>query len=390
MRSKPATSKATSAASISGPAEAEMVVDLDRVVANWRLLSALPGAKECAGIVKGDAYGHGMLECAAALLTAGCKMFYVATLADAVRLDEGRLLPGIGVLGGLLPGEEETFASRAITPVLNDAGQMQRWHTHAVRTGDPLKAIIHFDTGMNRLGLTAADRALVEKHPEWGDGLTVTHVMTHMVASDDLDFELCHRQRALFLDAAKPILKRWPSALRSISNSCASFMGPDFTLDHHRPGKALYGMNPLTGLKNPMAIPGRVTAPLVQVKTVERGDPVGYSATWRATGPTRIGTVAIGYANGYPRHASNRGAVAIGGHRAPLVGRVSMDLLTVDVSAVPEPLLVPGAEVEITGDVITPAELAQAGGTSELALMIGLGKGCARRHTGGAAAAPSR
>jgi alanine racemase len=116
---------------------------------------------------------------------------------------------------------------------------------------------------------------------------------------------------------------------------------------------------------------------------VGRGDPVGYSATWRATAPTRIGTVAIGYANGYPRHASNRGAVAIGGHRAPLVGRVSMDLLTVDVSALPEPLLVPGAEVEICGDVITPAELAEAGGTNELALMIGLGKGCKRRHTGG-------
>ncbi len=357
-------------------AEAEMVVDVAAVVANYRLLQSLSPQGECAAVVKGDAYGHGMLACAPALQQAGARTFFVASLADGVRLAARINPPSIAVLGGIMPGEEAVFVAHSLVPVLNDAGQLAMWSAHAAKLARKLPAMIHIDTGMNRLGLTATDLKRIRATPDRLKALTVSTVMSHLVASDDLDFALCASQLAAFRVHAK----LFPNAKLSVANSAASFFGPEYLCDMHRPGKSLYGINPLTGCDNPMRTPATVMAPLSQVKTIKRGDAVGYSATWRATATTKVATVAIGYANGYPRQASSRSYVAFAGHRAPVIGRVSMDLLTIDVSAVPEHLLRPGTPVEILGPTISPAELAAAAHTNEHDVLIAFGRGCARRH----------
>ncbi|TGQ36961.1 alanine racemase [Mesorhizobium sp. M4B.F.Ca.ET.214.01.1.1] len=356
--------------------QAEMIVDLEAVRGNYRRLNAMAGGADCAAVVKGDAYGHGMIPSALALRQAGARTFFVATANDGVTLRVALQEAEICVLGGFLPEEREAFVGANLVPVLNSRNQIEEWEKVAVGVERPLASIIHFDTGMNRLGLLADDVAWLRQNLPLLSRIPPILYMSHLSAADDLDFDRCEFQRGAFLSAVSGL----PIAKMSLANSAGTYLGADYAFDMVRPGKATFGINPLTGRPNPMLQPARVVAPIIQVKTMKRGAPVGYSSTYRLTEQAKIATVAIGYANGYSRAGSSRAAVSVAGFAAQVVGRISMDLLTVDVSGVPDWALVPGSPAEILGPHVRDHDLAKACGTIEHEILISLGHGCARRY----------
>ena len=353
-----------------------MTIDLDCVRSNFRQLRQIAPEAACAAVVKGDAYGHGMLHCARALLQCGATTFFVATSSDGGILRSISSNISICVLGGILPGEEDHFVRHGLVPVLNDLGQVELWAAKAREMKKELNAYFHFDTGMNRLGLNGSDAELLAADSHVFEGIRAICYMSHLSASDDLDFDSCERQRARFLS----MISKLPQTNLSLANSAASHFGKRFTLDMYRPGKATFGINPTTGRTNSLRQPATLHAPLIQLKTLGRAEAVGYSSTFRLSEQSRIATVGIGYANGYPRAASNHGHVAVGGFQAPVVGRVSMDLITIDVSSVPERLLHPGAPVEILGPNIRDSILADSSGTIEHDVLISLGRGNVRQY----------
>jgi alanine racemase len=353
-----------------------MIVDLGAVQRNFRMLSAMASGT-CAAVVKGDAYGHGMLECAKALRAVGAGLFFTARFEDALLL-RGKLGvgPRIAVLDGVTRSSISEAIAKDITPVANSMEQLDLLASNSLQRGEPITAFVQLDTAMNRLGLSPAED---ESALTLLQSLDVRAYMTHFASADDVDLDLCRRQ----VERLKARVRRMPGAPLSIANSCGTFLGPEFHGEMIRPGKSTFGINPLSADSNPLEEPATVLAPVIQVRTLEKGDPVGYSCTWRAPERRRVAILAIGYANGYFRRNSNLGRVAFAGRPAPVVGRVSMDLTAVDVTALGESEVRVGALAEIVGPTISYRSLAETTGTNEHEALISLGRGCRRTYTGG-------
>ena len=306
---------------------AVLEVDLAGIVANWRALRARHGG-QTAGVVKADAYGLGAARVAPALHAAGCRHFFVAHLSEALAIRA--LLPGamLAVLNGSPRGAEEELARNDIDPVLGSLDEIACWGALARRLGRTLPALLHIDTGMNRLGLDRRELTTLQQNRALLEGISLRYTLTHLVASEVFGDPLNTAQLRRF-DAACAGL---PPAPRSVANSSAIFLGADWRSDLARPGAALYGINPTPGQPNPMQAPARLRARILQVREVQAGESVGYNATWRAPGVRRIATAGIGYADGWKRALSGRGHALFDGSPVPLVGRVSMDLTTYDVT----------------------------------------------------------
>jgi alanine racemase len=365
-------------AGIAAAADAVLDIDLGALVGNWRRLGdRLKRGAICAGMVKADAYGLGMDTVAPALAAAGCRLFFVAQLAEGVALR--RRLPNhdIAVLNGLLPGGESEFIAHRLIPVLNDLGQIAAWR----RAGAGREAILHVDTGMARLGLPpdelarlAADRTLL-------DGVALRAVMSHLACAD----EPFHPHNSRQLAAFKAALAVLPAAPASFANSSGIFLGADYHFDIARPGAAVYGVNPLPGNPNPMAQVVRLKGKILQTRDIDTGDTVGYGSTHRREGPGRIATVAVGYADGWLRSLSNRGSVAIAGRRVPVVGRISMDLMTIDVTGLDPQATSPGRFAELIGPDNDIDAVAAAAGTIGYEMLTALGRRYHRVYGGEAA-----
>ena len=355
-----------------------LTIDLTAVTDNWRLLRDRAAPAACAAVVKADAYGLGIEQVAPALADAGCTLFFVATLDEGLRLRS--LLPQVevAVLGGLLPGTATIFLRDRLIPVLNDLGQAARWREETAKAGRRAPAILHVDTGMNRLGLDPAETALLTADPALLDGIDLSYVMTHMACPD----EPAHPLNALQLARFRAALAALPGAKGSLAASSAIFLGPDHHFDLVRPGAALYGVNPIPGAPNPMRQAVRLDGRVLQVRHVDRGEGVGYGASRTCGNPSKIVTVATGYADGYLRALSNRGSARIAGHDVPMIGRVSMDLLTFDVTGLPEGLVHPGGLVELLGEGYTPDDAARDAGTIGYEILTSLGGRYARRYIG--------
>ena len=349
-------------------AGAVLEIDLGAVVANWRTLRARHLSGPVAGVVKADAYGLGARAVAPALYAGGCRHFFTALLDEALAIRD--LLPDamLGVLNGPFPGTEAEYVAHGIVPVLGSLGEIDAWTAAARSTGRPLPAILHIDTGMSRLGLDERDLRSLHADPGRLGSIDLRFVMTHLAAADEPDSELNPMQRRR-LDAACAGL---PPAPRSIANSSAIFLGPDFASDLARPGAALYGVNPTPGRANPMRQTVRLRARVLAVREIAAGQTVGYNATWRAERASRIGTVAIGYADGWHRSHSGRGTALFDGRPVPLVGRVSMDLTTFDVTD--HPTLAPGDWLELIGSARTPDDVALAARTNGYEVLTSLGR----------------
>ena len=358
-------------------AGAVLTIDLGAVVHNYETLRDRLVGAGCAGVVKTDAYGLGMAEVAPALARAGCDAFFVATLDEGLALRALLADPAIAVFNGMLAGSEEVFAEHRLLPVLNDLGQVERWAGLATRHG-LLDAIIHLDTGMCRLGLPPSEAERLAAEPERLAGLNLTLVMSHLACAEERGHPMNREQRATF-DRLRAAL---PAAPASLANSSGVFLGPEFHYDLARPGVAVYGVNPTPDAPNPMAEVVRLQSKIIQVRDVDTPQTVGYGAAHRVARPGRIATVPVGYADGYRRSLSGRAFAAIDGVRIPVVGRISMDLVTLDVSSLRPDQTVPGVTVDLIGGACPIDEIATLGDTISHEILTCLGQRYRRRYVG--------
>lgn len=347
---------------------ARLTIDLAAIQANWRSLAARHPSGPVAGVVKADAYGLGATKVAPALFAAGCRHFFTAHLAEALAIRPR--LPGalVAVLNGLPPGSEASFAHHDVAPVLGTPGEIARWSALARRLGRPLPALLHVDTGMNRLGLDAAQLAALAADPTALAGIDLRYVMTHLSASEVPGDPANAAQRRRFAASCAML----PPLPRSFANSSGIFLGPDFASDLARPGAALYGINPSPGQPNPMRPAVRLAARILALRAIRKGEAVGYNATWTAPRDSRIATIGVGYADGWLRSHSNRGHAVFDGAMLPLVGRVSMDLTTLDATDCQA--LREGDWVELIGPARPVDEVAQAAGTNGYEILTSLGR----------------
>jgi alanine racemase len=361
-------------------AGAILSIDLDALAENYGILAGqAAGGIGCAAVVKANAYGLGVDRVAPVLFAAGCRRFFVAQLEEGIQLRG--LLPEaeIGVLGGLLAGLQDDFLAHRLTPTLNSLGEIGIWAGHARRLGEALGADLHIDTGMRRLGLPPGELDRLAGEPDRLAGIELSYLMSHLACAEERDHPLNARQLSDFRQARD----RLPPAPASFANSSGIFFGPDYHFDLLRPGIALYGANPTPGRENPMRPVVRLEARIWQVRDVRPGETVGYGATYEISRPARIATVALGYGDGHPRALSNCGQVTVGGQAAPVIGRISMDSTSIDVSGLPEDRVRPGTLVEVIGPDNSIDAVAAAAGTIPNELLTHLGRRYHRTYTGG-------
>lgn len=347
-------------------------IDLGALKENYRLLDSLTAPTcETAAAVKADAYGLGAGPVAQALYEAGCRTFFVATPQEGVRLRGD--LPGpatIAILHGYAPEDEKHFTHAHLTAVLNSLEQI-RAYAVASKPSHPKPAILHFDTGMNRLGLGSAEAESLSKNKTLLKNLKIEMIMSHFASAEEGQNTLNAEQVKRF----SKIAQDYPGVRRSLCNSSAIFGDKGWHLDLTRPGMALYGLNPSPEKKNPMRRVVTLDAPVLQIKTASKGETAGYNATYRFDKETRLAIAGVGYADGLLRSLGNKGVLYWQGHALPVRGRVSMDLIICDLSAVPESQIpVPGDRLEIIGENQGADDLAKAAGTIGYEILTSLGQ----------------
>lgn len=364
-------------------AGAVLTIDLVALKENWRRLNTRAGQAECGAAVKGNAYGLGIAPVARALWEAGCRSFFVARPKEGEELRG--LLPDatIYILDGLFAGQAEFYAKLNLCPALISIEEAREWAAFGRVYGRKLPCAIHVDTGINRLGFSLPEFDALRADGFTMEGLNVTLLMSHLACADEPSHPLNQRQREAFA----AVRARMPGVAASLANSSGVFLGEGFTHELVRPGIALYGGNPTQALANPMLPVAILEGAVMQLRDVAAGDTVGYSATWQATRPTRIAILGAGYKDGVPRALSSRAPegpaqVFINGRRCPIIGRVSMDMMAIDITDLPDGSVRRGTRAEILGRHIGIDEAASWAGTISYELLTRLGSRYARLYTG--------
>lgn len=355
---------------------ATLHIDLGALVDNYRLLQRAVAPATVAGVVKADAYGLGAPEVSGALFDAGCRHFFVAHLCEAAILRPD-LPPAatLYILNGLRPGAEADCAAIGAVPALNSLEQVDAWAACARAQGRALPAVLQVDTGMARLGLMPQDAAILAAQRDRLEGIDLLLLMSHLACADQPGDPFNQQQwRAL-----QVIADLFPGVPLSLDNSGGALAVRSDHGDLVRAGIALYGAAPHDAA-NPMRPVVALDAYIMQLRTVPTGAGVGYGLTHRCDRPSHIATVSVGYADGWPRHLSNRGSAWIGGVRAPIVGRVSMDSMALDVTDVPDYLLYPGAPVELIGPHQSIDAVAAQAGTISYEILTRLGRRYGRNY----------
>jgi len=360
-----------------------LTIDLAALAGNWRRLAALARPAECAAVVKADAYGTGIAAAGPALAAAGARTFFVALPEEGAALRRALKRSAapearIYVLNGFFAEAADLYGESRLSPVLGHPGELERWSAWADRG----RAALHVDTGMNRLGFTEGEVESLAR--SGGPGKDVDLLVSHLACADEPEHAINETQLRRF-EAARARLKL-PRA--SLANSAGIHMGPGYLQDLVRPGIALYG-----GASHPQAVSDPVVtaeARILQVRTGHVGETVGYGATETLKRTSRIAILSTGYADGYLRAAgssdtSSGALVSIEGHLLPLVGRVSMDLLAVDVTDLPEDLAAPGRWAELFGHNVDIDAVARHAGTIAYELLTGLSRRAHRRYVGAGA-----
>jgi alanine racemase len=355
---------------------ARLTIRLGAVVSNYRIMQRLAAPACVAAVVKADAYGLGAEFVSSALAArAGCDTFFVARLEEGVALRPILPQARIFVLDGAPPDAVPALISHRLTPVLNSLADIAAWNAAAHAAHRELDAALHVDTGMHRLGLPPDELAILA-----GDvrkrlsRIRTVLVMSHLSCSDDRQA----RSNALQLERFQTALAMLPAAPASLASSGGVLLGKAYAFDMVRPGLGLYGGNPLPAESNPFLVAARLTARVLQLRRVDKGESVGYGATFQTGRPTVIATVAVGYADGLMRAIGNRGSAAVSGARAPFVGRVSMDLATLDVTDIQGVGV--ADEVELLGDVISLEEIASAANTASYEILTSLSARAPRHY----------
>lgn len=363
-------------------AGAVLSVDLDAIVENYRLLRAKGPQAVCSAVLKADAYGLGADRVGPALAAAGCRQFFVAHLDEGIALR--KVLPdscAIYVLHGPMPGSEPEFLEHALRPVLNGMEQIKSWQALGRKVGMALPAAIQVDSGMARLGLSPEELQTVSADRHFLDGITLTLVMSHLSWAEIPE----HPANAEALGRFRVARAMLPPAPASFANSSGLFLGPDYHFDLLRPGAALYGLCPQPGKPNPMRPVITLRGKVIQTRELSAGTPVGYNGRYVCHSQGRIATVGVGYADGFLRCLGNKASAAIRGQAVPIVGAVSMDLITLDISGLPFEVS-PGELVDlIGGEAGSPDVVATQAGTIGYEILTSLGGRYFRSYQGGAA-----
>ena len=364
-------------------AGAVLTIDLVALKDNWRLLSARAGEAECGAAVKGNAYGLGIAPVAKALWEAGCRSYFVARPKEGEELRAILPQATIYVLDGLFAGQAEFYAKLNLCPALISIEEAREWAGFGRVYGRKLPCALHVDTGINRLGFSMSEFDALLADNFLMEGLNVSLLMSHLACADDPPHSLNTRQR----DAFASVRARLPGIPASLANSSGIFLGGGFTHDLVRPGIALYGGNPTPGLPNPMRAVAHLEGTVMQVRHVKPGETVGYGGTWEAKRPTRIAVLGAGYKDGVPRALSSKedtgpAQVFLNGRRCPIIGRISMDMMAVDITELTPHSVVRGTRAEILGSNILIDEAAAWAGTISYELLTRLGSRYARLYTG--------
>jgi alanine racemase len=362
-------------------------IDLDALASNWRILRDNAGGAETAAVVKANAYGIGIEKAVPALGRAGCRTFFVAHLSEAIRTRAVAPDATIYVLNGLFTGTCPTYAEFDLRPVLGSFEEIEEWAGFCRAESQKRKAAIHVDTGMNRLGLTVPQGLTLKDRAELKDFET-SLLMSHFVSAEESDNPLNGEQ----IEAFQAVHVALPGIPASLANSSGIFLKGKPHFDLARPGYALYGGNPTPDQANPMKPVVALRARIVQLRWVEADHTVGYNGRWLALEKRRIATLSVGYADGYPRAASARGKsgdellagmALVAGMPCPFAGNVSMDLITIDVTDMPENQIQRGDTVTLIGDGLTIDEVGRRAGTIGYEILTNLGTRYARTYRGG-------
>ncbi|MFB9267969.1 alanine racemase [Bradyrhizobium erythrophlei] len=367
-------------------AGAVLTVDLAALRSNYRLIRDRVGPADVAAVVKANAYGLGAVHVATALLKEGCRDFFVAHLSEAREL-RSHLPPAAAlyVLNGLQPEAEAEAVALGVRPVLNSLAQLDAWASAGARLGRRLPAALQVDTGMSRLGLSAGDIEELLQRQSTLDQIELVLLMSHLACADEPD----HPANADQLTTFDKFAALFPATRLCFANSGGAFLGHPFHGDLVRPGIALYGVNPVSGSTRPLRPVVRLDARVIQVREIAEGAGVGYGLTFRASARTRLATIGIGYADGWPRCLSGRGAAYARGIRLPIVGRISMDSTVVDISALPQDTLCPGDLIEMIGPTQSLGDVARDAGTIAYEILTSIGQRYERVYLDDEAEQPS-
>ena len=340
-----------------------VIIDKKKLSHNFNEIKKRIGISKIIPVIKGDAYGHGITECFKTLYRCGSRDFYVARLEDAIKLKKQNLKNiNVFLLSGTTSKETcDQLSKYQIYPIINNLSQLEIINQY-------LKAIpyvLHFDTGMNRLGFKYSEISRIKSLTKTN---LIKFIMTHLSSADEKNMIECKYQ----LNQIKKINSYFKKPL-SIANSSGIFLGKSFHQNYVRPGKSLYGINPFFkksfGLKGVMSI----FAPILQTATIAKGQTVGYGKSYKAKKTTKVATIDFGYSDGYLRSGRNKVKVFIDGNACDVIGRISMDLITIDVSNIEDKDLYLGKAVEILGDNQSCEDLAIQTGTNEHEILISLG-----------------
>ncbi|MGL5839061.1 MAG: alanine racemase [Sphingorhabdus sp.] len=329
-------------------------LDGDALVSNWKWLAARSGVAACGAAIKADAYGLGARDVAPRLARAGCRDFFVAHWAEAAAIADQIPSAQIAVLNGVDENDLAYARQLGAIPVLNTARQLALW-----RESGGGRCHVMLDSGINRMGIGPE-----QMNAELFEGLEIDIALSHLASADE-DVAQNEEQLEAFERMAGTIVCN----RKSLANSAGIMLDRKFHFDLTRPGLALYGGIARPEQRSGIAQVVRIEVRVLQIRNLTAGQPVGYNASFRCSTDTRVATLSIGYADGYWRGFSGKGRACFKGHDMPVLGRVSMDLLTVDASLVPD--LSEGDWVEIAFDLQTAAALS---GMSQYELLTGLGK----------------
>jgi alanine racemase len=365
-------------------------IDLAALAANYAEAARLAGGREVIGVVKADAYGHGAVPVARRLLAAGCRTLAVATVAEAATLRGAAIAAPILLLGGVHDAAEaEDVAELGVMPVVQHAGHVPLLRKVARERGRALPVHVEVDTGMARMGLSPEEAPTLLEAIAREPGLALDGVYTHLACADETDLSATRRQLQLFGEVLAASQARGVSPpCVHVANSAALLASAALAdalpraVNAVRPGLMLYGVCPAPHLAEKATLTPVMSlrTRVANVRMVRRGEPVGYGATFRAKQRGRIATLPIGYADGVPWSLGNRGHVLLRGRRVPIAGRVSMDLVTLDVGEAPvelgDPVLVFGVTAPNGNGErarLPVEQVAEAAGTMPYELLVRVG-----------------
>lgn len=360
-----------------------LTIDLAALQANYKTLRSAALPAECAAVVKADGYGLGLEPIAAQLAQSGCTTFFVADLSEGKRLRKIVRDATIYILNGLPQGTAQVFADHNLRPVIGSMTELAEWDAlTSVGKWDGGFAL-HVDTGMNRLGISVEEAAAIAPRLNiQNHGIRL--IMSHFVASQFAENQRNQEQMLVFRDI-RALFRGVPA---SIANSSGIFLGSSAHLDLVRPGAALYGVNPTPGKPTQMKPVIDLKVRIARLRDIAFGETVGYDATWTARRPSRIAIATMGYADGFPRAQSGSdqkagGTLIVSGKPCPIVGRISMDLIALDVTDLPPDSVKRGDFATVIGDGRDVDAVGDMFGTIGYEVLTSLGRRYARIYRGG-------